>query len=122
VSLAFCEKTGAMLMTKPELMPLCAGAWDVCRTDYPVTSPIDLWLCSTPCTPATPCLWDLEADPSERVEVAASNPTVAAALLAQLQLLQRSFRNATSVVDNGRFCEALKNRTFAVGSFLGPWL
>eukprot|EP00035_Acanthoeca_spectabilis_P004781 m.106897 g.106897 ORF g.106897 m.106897 type:complete len:595 (-) comp12726_c0_seq2:229-2013(-) len=92
------------------------------KTDYVVTSAVDLWLCSAPCTPTSPCLWDLEADPYERQEVASRNPVVTAQLLQQLVSLQRTFRNATTIQDNGQFCASLKNRTTKVGSFLGPWL
>ena len=93
------------------------------KTRFPVTDPIDLWLCSNPCTPETPCLWDLDADPHERHEVSASNKDTVATLLARLKTLQRSFRNATTIPDNGRFCDVLKTRHVSgIGYFIGPWI
>lgn len=93
------------------------------KTNFSVTAPIDLWLCSVPCTPQTPCLWDLETDPYERTDVAAENPSVVANLLARLRSLQMNFSNSTTILDNGRFCEAVNNRTLpGLGGFLGPWI
>lgn len=88
-----------------------------------VTDPIDLWLCSNPCTPETPCLWDLDADPHERQETSAAHKDTVATLLARLQTLQRTFRNATTISDNGRFCDVLKTRQVSgIGYVIGPWI
>ena len=88
------------------------------KTNISVTSPVDLWLCSVPCTPETPCLWDLEADPYERTDVSSENPSVVTTMLLKLQSYQQNFSNATTIRDNGKFCAAINNRS----GFLGPWI
>ena len=95
----------------------CLGCPEDEATAHAVTEAVDLWLCSDPCTPETPCLWDVEADPEERTEVAAQNPVVVQSMLARLRSLQASFTNGSSsgdLGDNGRFCEVL-NLTEVVG-------
>jgi hypothetical protein len=96
------------------------------KTKFAVSDPVDLWLCSDPCTPATPCLWDVVADPGERQNgtlVAQRNPAVAAALLARLAELQKAFQGPATIADNGKFCEASNARAVAgIGRFLGPWI
>ena len=100
-----------------------------CPSDVPgkaqvaVTSAVDKWLCSVPCSLAHPCLFDVVADPGERNEVAGANPGAVARLLARLLDLQKNFSNATTIKDNGKFCDTLARRTVqGVGPFLGPWI
>ena len=93
------------------------------KSAFPVTAAVDLWLCSTPCTDAHPCLWDIDADPREVHEVAGEQPQVVAALLARLHELQAGFRGATTVRDNGRFCEEARAReVHGIGIFAVPWI
>ena len=93
------------------------------KSRYAVTAAVDLWFCSTPCTMDTPCLWDVVADPQERHEVAAANPSVVSTLRARLQELQKGFVGPSSVEDNGNFCAVMKARTVSgVGPMLGPWI
>jgi hypothetical protein len=92
-----------------------------------VTAPIDLWLCSDPCTAKTPCLWDLESDPFERNEVSGANPAVVRSLLARLQVLQASFgtdaAESGTLVDNGEFCAVLNaTEVEGFGVFVAPWM
>ena len=106
----------------------CLGCPEDESTEHPVTTKVDLWLCSDPCTDATPCLWDLQADPFERDEISASNPTVVASMLARLHELQKGFLgdNVTSsgmLTDNGRFCEVLNaTEVPGLGVFVAPWM
>ena len=105
----------------------CLGCPEDERTTNPVTAAVDLWLCSDPCTDASPCLWDLSEDPFERDEVSKDNPTVVAVLRARLHQLQSRFAgNATTsgtLVDNGRFCEVLNSSSVdGFGVFVGPWM
>tara|TARA_B110000208_G_scaffold60322_1_gene78553 strand:- start:267 stop:2114 length:1848 start_codon:yes stop_codon:yes gene_type:complete len=98
------------------------------KTQFPVSDPVDLWLCSAACTDLTPCLWDVSegGDPYEREEVAAKNPDVVKTMLARLHELQAGFAaNATSgtLVDNGKFCEVLlATEVKGFGVFVGPWM
>lgn len=99
------------------------GCPDDDRTEFHVTSDVDRWLCSTPCTPETPCLWDVEADPREEHEVSGKHPDVVAKLVARLQELQQDFRGPSTVQDNGAFCSAVESRRVAGrGLFAGPWI
>ena len=104
----------------------CLGCPEDEATAHAVTEAVDLWLCSDPCTPETPCLWDVEADPEERTEVAAQNPAVVQSMLARLRSLQASFANGSSsgdLSDNGRFCEVLNSTEVAgFGVFVAPWM
>jgi hypothetical protein len=106
----------------------CLGCPQDERAQHPVTAPIDVWLCSDPCTAEHPCLWDLEADPHEREEMSRSQPAVVATMLARLRALQQNFANSTaggsgSLQDNGRFCEVLNSTEVAgFGVFLAPWM
>jgi hypothetical protein len=99
------------------------GCPDDKTADFHVTSDIDKWLCSTPCTMQTPCLWDVENDELEREEVAAQYPDVVESMLARLREHQQDFRGATTVADNGNFCSVAKSRQVpGVGLFAGPWI
>lgn len=95
---------------------------DFNRSDYPVNSTADLWLCSVPCSQASPCLWNVEDDEEERHEVSARFPAVVQRLSADLLKYAPRFANATHVRDNGKFCSTLRSRTVNGRSFLGPWL
>ena len=93
------------------------------KSRFAVVDDVDLWLCSTPCTMAAPCLWDVVADPQERHEVAAANPDVVARLRTRLQELQKDFQNASTIKDNGNFCAAAKARAVSgIGPVIGPWI
>ena len=84
-----------------------------------VTSVVDLWLCSNPCTPDNPCLWNLATDPGEREEVSAENPQVVASMKSRLLELSASFKyNPPMMGSNDVFCQHVKER----GGFLGPWI
>eukprot|EP01048_Picozoa_sp_COSAG05_P008368 COSAG05_NODE_634_length_8193_cov_7.035083_4_plen_324_part_00 len=52
---------------------------------------VDQWLCSSPCTRASPCLYNLEIDPGERVDIASKHPSIVAAMQATLAKLRQSF-------------------------------
>lgn len=88
------------------------------KTKFPVSDPVDLWLCSAACTPSSPCLYDLEKDPFEHNDVASANPTVVADLSARLRAIQADFRNLTYITDDGSFCQVANAR----GNYTGPWL
>ena len=79
---------------------------------------IDTWLCSVPCTPSHPCLFDLKHDPQERNNVAKDNPQVVAAMLARLAELNMTYISPTYPPDNGKFCDKVEER----GGYVGPWL
>jgi len=99
------------------------GCPDDKTADFHVTSDIDNWLCSTPCTMERPCLWDVESDELEKREVAAQHPDVVSSMLARLRKHQESFRGPTTVADNGNFCKAAKSRRVPrLGLFAGPWI
>jgi len=105
----------------------CLGCPEDPRTVNAVTSAVDLWLCSDPCTDASPCLWDVVADPNELNEIAKSNPAVVSRMLSRLHALQANFSNGTGgsgeLVDNGRFCEVLNSTEVAgFGVFVAPWM
>ena len=106
----------------------CLGCPQDENTEHPVTAEVDLWLCSDPCTDATPCLWDLHKDPFERDEISVENPAVVATMLARLHELQGGFvrdnvTNSGMLADNGRFCEVLnKTQVQGFGVFVGPWM
>ena len=94
------------------------------------TDAADAWLCGPsefegPCTPEHPCLWDVVSDPSERQEVAATNPKVVASLMARLTNLAKDFApmNSTTVFPTGGsdFCKAAVARTHGGRQFCGPW-
>merc|ERR1712093_262144 len=65
------------------------------RSKIPVVGKIDLWLCSTPCSMESPCLWDVEADPYEEQEVSSQHSDVVAILLSRLRALQSNFNAPT---------------------------
>ena len=93
------------------------------RTQWPLKDPVDEWLCSDPCTPLHPCLWNVETDPEERQEVSSFHPDIVQSMLQRLKQLQAGFRGATEVSDNGKFCDAAKARARpGVGPVIGPWL
>eukprot|EP00927_Polykrikos_kofoidii_P048039 TRINITY_DN42276_c0_g2_i1.p1 TRINITY_DN42276_c0_g2~~TRINITY_DN42276_c0_g2_i1.p1 ORF type:complete len:603 (-),score=82.77 TRINITY_DN42276_c0_g2_i1:106-1914(-) len=93
------------------------------KTSFPLTEDVDLWLCSSPCTDETPCLWDVEADPEERKEVSAEHPDVVADILKRLHEQQAGFRGATRVRDNGAYCPTAEARRVpGLGLFAGPWI
>ena len=80
----------------------------------------DKWLCSEPCTRTKPCLYDLAADPGERVDVASQHPSVVAAMLATLHELRKEFYTPAQPPNNAPkdYCSlATKN-----GGRVGPWL
>jgi hypothetical protein len=83
-----------------------------------VNQSIDLWLCSVPCSPETPCLYNLASDPYEHTDVAAGNPAVVAEMMQRLTALQATYVQPETLTDNGRFCAVAATR----GGFLGPWL
>jgi hypothetical protein len=84
-----------------------------------VTSEVDKWLCSDPCTDSSPCLWNLTADPFERTNLAATFPHVVATMKARLLALSLNFtQNEPLVGSNAVFCALAQKR----GNFLGPWI
>ena len=78
----------------------------------------DKWLCSTPCTPQSPCLFDVENDLGERVDLAGQMPEMVQRMLARLRELQKGFWSAPMMQDNGRFCAQMETN----GGFYGPWI
>ena len=95
------------------------GPVDNATVGHVVTSGVDLWLCSDPCTPDHPCLWNLATDPGEREEVSAKNPQVVASMKARLLELSSNFKQNPPIMgSNDVFCQHVKER----GGFLGPWI
>ena len=76
----------------------------------------DKWLCSKPCSFASPCLFNVEVDVHELHDVAAANPLVVAELSGRLAAWSTKFWLPEMPADNGRYCEQA-NTT----GFVGPW-
>jgi hypothetical protein len=63
------------------------------------------------------------SDPTERTNVASSNPTVVASMQARLAELAKSFNQNTPLQGNNTvFCTNAAARGGALGPFLGPWI
>jgi len=69
---------------------------------------------------ASPCLYNLAADPFEHTDVAAANAAIVAKLSNRLRELQAQFypTEKSLLPDNGKFCAWAAHR----GGFLGPFL
>jgi arylsulfatase A-like enzyme len=108
----------------PTAVPLeFGGNPDVCSdlTCATVDDMYDQWLCSEfPCTRESPCLFDLENDPTESINVAAFHPDTVEALLGRLQFWRDQYYYPLGpVVSNpSLFCDAAA----AAGGFAVPWL
>eukprot|EP00051_Salpingoeca_urceolata_P002903 m.53632 g.53632 ORF g.53632 m.53632 type:complete len:620 (-) comp12399_c0_seq1:4-1863(-) len=91
-------------------------------TDGPgvvLKDPMDKWLCSNPCTRASPCLWNLKDDPQERNEVAAHNPHVVKEMMARLdEYIKRYEPLVPYPGSTDKFCQLAKQR----GNFVGPYI
>jgi len=79
----------------------------------------DKWLCSQPCTQASPCLFNLTSDVGETTDVAALHPEVVASMKARLAQHRDGYWNSTQPYDPGTYCNVMKNR---LGGWIGPWL
>ena len=109
----------------PELKPGEVGAnANLCPTvpcGPNVTDPVDRWLCDGQCSAGEPCLWDVEADPEERHNLAQEMPDVVAELNATLAHLDAGVVPPYSPVEDPghEMCRTFETRW---GGFFGPWL
>jgi arylsulfatase A-like enzyme len=97
------------------------GNVDLCGTPTcgNTTDPYDAWLCSdAPCSRRQPCLFNLDNDPSERNNVAASRPQKVAELLARLDELRADYWRPLAPTDNGKYCPV----AVSVGGYASPWM
>jgi hypothetical protein len=78
---------------------------------------VDRWLCSEPCTRASPCLYDLESDPGERLNVAEKHPTLVATMLTRLKELRKTFFYPGAPIE-GDYCGTVRRN----GYWVGPWV
>ena len=119
--------TYCVLGTDGGWIPLAVDQKDVCpfgKADGECTdtkqqlSAADRWLCSSPCTSDSPCLFDVVNDAEERHEISAAHPDVVKRMQARLAELQALEYKAPFPADNGRACAMAE----ASGWFVAPWL
>ena len=86
-----------------------------------ITDPIDRWLCDGQCSAHKPCLWDVEADPGERHNLAQEMASVVTELNVTLaELDARVVPPYAPVEDVGHeMCKVFASRW---GGYFGPWL
>ena len=90
-----------------------------------LTAQVDKELCERPCSPASPCLYDVASDPQERRNLAARLPAVASALMERLEGYAARVRLPITIPDPGGYCAAMRGRGAGPGGtqgFNGPWL
>lgn len=109
----------------PELRPGDVGANNnLCPTIScsNVTDPVDRWLCDGQCSATKPCLWDVEADPEERRNLASLQDFagVVAELNATLAQLDASVVPPYAPVETAghEMCKEFETRW---GGYFGPW-
>lgn len=86
-----------------------------------VTDDVDVAACAGACNASAPCLYDVDADPFERRDLAAARPDIVAAMLAALATAEASVvpKYTPASDTNGSECRAWETTW---DGFIGPWI
>ncbi len=90
-----------------------------------LTAALDMDLCDRPCSPITPCLYNVASDPQERHNLANQLPHKVAELTARLGEYANKVRLPEKLPDSGQYCETMHGRGAGPGGtagWNGPWM
>jgi hypothetical protein len=87
--------------------------------------PADIELCTKPCSPTEPCLYDVASDPQERINLAQQMPAKVTEMMTRLASYASKVRLPERIPDSGSYCKVMKGRGGGPGGTMGwngPWM